>query len=107
MSPDIVTGMFEIGGMFFISLSIIQLYKDKVVRGVSWMHVAFFSTWGFWNLFYYPHLEQWWALAGGIGIVSANTTWLMQLLYYLYKEAHEPLPGHILGMPWLDCGDND
>ena len=89
MSPDLVTGLFETGGMWFIALSIRQLFKDKLVRGVSWVHVAFFSTWGFWNLFYYPHLEQWWAFVGGIGIVSANTIWLCLMIYYLRKEKHD------------------
>ena len=87
MSPDLITGIFEVGGTAFIFLSIIQLYKDKIVRGVSWVHVGFFTIWGFWNLFYYPHLGQWWAFAGGIGIVSANAFWLCQLLYYLRREA--------------------
>ena len=86
MSPDLITGIFEAGGTGFISLSIIQLYKDKIVRGVSWVHVGFFTAWGFWNLFYYPHLGQWWAFAGGVGIVSANTFWLGQLLYYSHRE---------------------
>ena len=49
MSPDLITGLFETCGTGFISLSIIQLYREKIVRGVSWAHVAFFSTWGFWN----------------------------------------------------------
>ncbi len=82
--PDIINGSLEGMGGLFILLSILRLYKDKVVRGVSWVHVAFFAAWGFWNLFYYPHLGQWWSFAGGVGIVTTNTFWLLQMAWYLY-----------------------
>ena len=83
MTPDLFNGMFEMLGGFIICLSIRKLYVDKRVAGVSWLHVAFFSTWGFWNLYYYPSLGQWWSFWGGIGVVSANTFWLFQMLYYM------------------------
>ena len=86
MGPDLFNGVFEFCGAGFILLSVARLYREKVVRGVSWVHVAFFSAWGFWNLFYYPHLGQWISFAGGIGIVGTNTFWLCQLLYYSRKE---------------------
>ncbi len=84
--PDAVNGMLEMAGGLFILLSIKRLHKDKVVKGVSWMHVAFFSTWGYWNLFYYPHLDQWWSFWGGIGIVTTNTFWLLQMAWYEYVK---------------------
>ncbi|KKM10365.1 hypothetical protein LCGC14_1721930 [marine sediment metagenome] len=94
MWPDIVNGIFELFGAPFICLSILYLHKQKSVKGVSWIHVFFFTMWGYWNLFYYPHLEQWYSFFGGIAIVIANTIWLYQLLYYLNmnrtrKENHE------------------
>ncbi len=80
--PDLVNGLFECLSAPFILLSIIQLHKDKEVKGVSWKQVGFFSVWGTWNLYYYPHLDQWASFAGGILIVLANTFWLGQMLYY-------------------------
>jgi hypothetical protein len=80
--PDLFNGMLEAGGGFFIWLSIIKLGREKVVRGVSWMHVAFFSTWGIWNLFYYPHLGQWLSFFGGALLVIFNVIWLCQIMYY-------------------------
>ena len=87
--PDIVNGTFESSGSFFILLSIIKLWKDKRVRGVSWVHAGFFSAWGYWNLFYYPHLGQWFSFVGGILIVLTNTFWLGQLIYYTREEIRE------------------
>lgn len=84
--PDLINGIFESCGMFFILLSCIKLYKDKKVRGVSWIHAGFFATWGYWNLFYYPHLGQMISFIGGIGVVTMNTIWLFQMFYYIRQE---------------------
>jgi hypothetical protein len=87
--PDLINGAFESSGAIFISLSIIKLWRDKRVRGVSWIHAGFFSAWGYWNLFYYPHLGQWLSFFGGIAIVLTNTFWMGQMLYYIKKECKE------------------
>ena len=84
--PDFVNGAFETAGGFFICLSIRNLHRAKVVRGVSWVHVAFFSSWGYWNLFFYPHLDQWLSFWGGAFLVAANTAWLLQIAFYLHRE---------------------
>jgi uncharacterized membrane protein YfcA len=82
MSPDLVNGLFEVSGSVFLWLNCWRLWKDKMVRGYSSLTTLFFSSWGFWNLYYYPHLEQWWSFAGGVSIVTANTVWLAMMLYY-------------------------
>ena len=64
-----------------------QLYRDKCIRGVHWSATLFFASWGYWNLFYYPHLDQWWSFSGGVSIVAANTVWVAQMFYYGRKEA--------------------
>lgn len=83
MKPDYINGLFEFCGGFFILMSILKLAKDKMVRGIHWVHCAFFAAWGFWNLYYYPHLGQMASFIGGIMVVTANTYWLGQIWYYL------------------------
>jgi hypothetical protein len=63
-----------------------QLHKDKEVKGVHWGPTMFFFLWGLWNLFYYPHLGQWWSFAGGVSIVTANGVWVYQMLKYREKN---------------------
>jgi len=89
--PDLINGLFECCGGFFIALSVRKLHRDKKVKGVSWVHAAFFSAWGYWNLFYYPHLGQWLSFAGGVFLVAVNTLWLCQMWYWL----------------WYHCGAQD
>lgn len=79
---DIINGLFEFGLSLFLMMNIRQAQKDKQVRGIWWPMVAFTTSWGYWNLLYYPHLNQWWSLAGGISVVTCNTIWLIQLFKY-------------------------
>ena len=84
--PDIINGVYETLGAPFIFLSIMKLYHDKKVRGVSITHALFFTSWGFWNLYYYPHLGQWASFIGGVLLVGFNTFWISQMIYYSKKE---------------------
>ena len=83
---DAINGTYEVLGAPFITLSIIKLYREKIVRGVNWMAVAFFASWGYWNLYYYFQLHQYCSWLGGMAIVVANTIWLIMMIYYIRKE---------------------
>ena len=86
MSIDLINGIFETLGALFIMLSVYKLAKEKLVRGVSYWHISFFMVWGFWNLFYYPALGQWYSVVGGAVLVAANVVYVGQLIYYTYNE---------------------
>lgn len=79
---DIVNGVYECLGGVAILGHCVTLYRDKQVRGVSVASVIFFTTWGYWNLYYYPHLNQTASFIGGLAIVAANSIWLCQMWYY-------------------------
>jgi hypothetical protein len=86
ITPDLINGAFEAFGGFMLILSILRLHRDKTVRGVSPIATTFFSAWGLWNLYYYPHLDQWLSFWGGAFLVTANIVWLCQMGYYIRKE---------------------
>ena len=86
MTPDFINGLFEFFGSFFLAMNVVRLHKDKSVKGVDWRAVAFFMTWGYWNLYFYPAVDAWWSFYGGLAIVAVNTTWLGQMLYYRRKN---------------------
>ena len=79
---DFINGAFEAFGSFFIIMSILKLRKEKEVKGVDWKHIAYFTIWGFWNLHYYPSLNQRLSFYGGIAIVITNAVWVVQMIYY-------------------------
>lgn len=79
---DAVNGAFESLAGFAVLLHCLRLYKDKMVKGVSILATTFFFTWGVWNMYYYPHLDQWMSFFGGLFIVTANCAWIVMLIYY-------------------------
>lgn len=82
---DLVNGGFELLGAAALLGNVRALYRDKTVKGVDWRATAFFQTWGLWNLYYYPSLDQWASFAGGLAITAVNTWWLALVLYYARK----------------------
>jgi hypothetical protein len=80
--PDLVNGAFECSGGVFTFANCARLYRDKAVRGVFIPATVMFTAWGFWNLFYYPHLDQWMSFAGGVVIVIGNSIWVTMALCY-------------------------
>lgn len=89
VSPDVVNSLFEFLGGFFIFLSVLRLYKDKMVRGISVVHVTFFWLWGVWNVFYYPYLDQTMSFIGALMVLAMNSTWTGMLLYYTRYPGEE------------------
>ena len=92
---DVVNGSFELCGGAFILLNCLTLYRHKLVRGVNVVSTVYFNLWGFWNLYYYPHLDQWASFWGGIGICAGNTLWVTLMVHYIRhpggrKEAVAP-----------------
>lgn len=81
-TPDLVNGLFEFIGSIMLWKNVYQLNKDKQVRGVHWGPTGFFWVWGLWNLYFYPHLNQWLSFTGGLSIVLANGVWLAQMIKY-------------------------
>jgi hypothetical protein len=83
-TPDMINGAFELAGALLICMSIRRLHLDGQVKGVSVIPITFFALWGLWNLFFYPHLGQWWSFWGGVAMVVTNTIWLLQMVYVIW-----------------------
>lgn len=88
MTPDMINGVFELFGGVFLFNNCRILYHHKSVKGISMISVAFFMSWGYWNLYYYPHLGQWWSFAGGTAIVAAYILWIAMAIHYRRKETN-------------------
>lgn len=86
MIQDIINALFEVGGGIAVLDHCWRLYRDKEVRGVSMRACFFFTAWGVWNIFYYPHLGQLFSFAGGIFVTMANGIYVSMLAYYSGTE---------------------
>jgi len=81
-TPDVINSALEFGGSLAIWWNVLVLHQHKRVAGVSKLSVGFFAVWGFWNLYYYPHLGQWWSMAAASMMVVATVVWFGQMWYY-------------------------
>ena len=86
MSPDHINAAYEFMGGVMLWQNVWTAYRDKAVQGVSIATTSFFASWGLWNLYYYPHLNQWWSLAGGICLSIPQCIWLCLLIRYRKRE---------------------
>lgn len=82
LTPDAINACFQFGGSAVLMKNVVQLHKDKEVKGVHWVPTLFFASWGMWNLFYYPHLDQRLSFIAGLFLVTVNTIWFLQMVYY-------------------------
>jgi hypothetical protein len=73
MTPDVLNGIFELVGSLFILLNVKRVLRDKRVLGFDWRVMLFFTSWGFWNLYYYPHLDQWFSFVGGVSRAAVRS----------------------------------
>jgi hypothetical protein len=79
--PDLINGCLEAAMGYAGWQNLKAIRRDKSVKGVHWYTTAVAGLWGFYNLFYYPHLGQYFSFFAGIGICAINSTWL----YFAYK----------------------
>lgn len=105
MSNDLINGCFELASGLLCSINIYKLIQDKEIKGISWIPTLFFTSWGAWNLYYYPSLGQILSFLGGISIFTANIIWVGLVLYYKYKNkrkkyklptSYEIVPGGLI-----------
>jgi hypothetical protein len=83
ITPDLFNGVYEGVGAVMLALNTRRLYVDKQVKGVSVVPLAFFGSWGLWNLYYYPALGQWLSFTGGAALVTVNLLNLALMMYYI------------------------
>lgn len=79
---DLINGSFEAVAALFTLNHCRVLLRDRAVAGVSIASMAFFTLWGVWNLWFYPHLGQTWSFAGGVLLVAANAVYVALLFRF-------------------------
>jgi len=87
MSPDRVNALFELIAAIMLARNCLFTYRAKRIEGVSILSTIFFASWGYWNVFYYPHLGQQWSFVMGLAVTIVNTVWVGQMIYYTRRNA--------------------
>lgn len=95
--PDLINCTFECLGGLAVLASCYRTYKSKSADGVSLITIGFFTSWGFWNLYYYPSLGQVVSGVAAIGVCAANSLWWSLAWRYRVKSSQSSLqsvPSH-------------
>lgn len=80
--PDIINGAFEFAGAMAGFWNVVVICRQKQVRGFAPLAYIYFTLWGAWNIYYYPHLNQWFSLAGTIAITISNGLFAGLAIYF-------------------------
>lgn len=86
ITPDQINATFEVVGALLTFMNTRQVWKDRGHAGIFVPAIALFTTWGFWNLYYYATLRQWWSVSATVVMVLANLSWLSLMFYYGKKK---------------------
>ena len=76
MTPDAINGLYELLGCVFIGLSVRRLWRDRSWAGLSPWTTIFFTSWGFWNIYFYPSVGAPWSTAGAVATCAANCAYV-------------------------------
>ena len=93
MNHDLVNAGFEVGSSIAMSFHIHAIFRDRKVRGMSPVPIAFYAFWGAWNLIYYSSLGHDYSWAAGISVFILNSIHLASMIYFIRKEKREIAQG--------------
>jgi len=83
---DFVNALFLLGATLFMGLNIIQLYKDKMVRGVSVWPFVYFLLWNLYSLYYLVHLNQLVSFVLELFFMAVSLFYVCQIMHYKKME---------------------
>lgn len=99
---DMINAVFEGGGAIFLCLNVRRLLRDRSVKGVSLVTTTWWTTWGFWNVYYYRAVTCPASFYAGIAVVAVNAVWLALAVWYARRDA-VTLPAEVLRTCRLRC----
>jgi hypothetical protein len=86
MTPDIINGVFEVCGSVAVWMNFWAILKDRGYAGTRIPMMLFFTSWGFWNLFFYSHLLQWVSLYASLLLTAGNCAVVGAMLWFGRKK---------------------
>jgi len=69
-----------------IAFNVIKIHRDKEVKGVSIVPLAFMVLWGFWNFLFYTSVGAMWSFWAGAVCTTVNGVWICQMCFYIHMN---------------------
>jgi uncharacterized protein with PQ loop repeat len=83
---DFINSIYEVLGGIFVFHNCYKLYKEKDIKGISIPATIFFTSWSYWNIYYYYGLNQKMSLLASFLIATANSIWLILAFFIKNKK---------------------
>ena len=87
-TPDLINGAFEFLAALAVWHNVAILRRTQRFEGMSVLSVAFFTVWGFWNLYFYPHLGQLFSAAAAGAVALGNAVFFYYAMRYRNDETN-------------------
>ena len=81
---DHINAIFTVGGIMFVIINILQLTKDKQVKGVSIISMLFFGIWSWWLAFFYYKNSHYYSMIAAIFMGVFEIVWISLWMYYRF-----------------------
>lgn len=80
---DKVNGGFVCVAALFYALNLFKLIKDKEIKGISKVSIAFFSIWNIWTLFFFIAVSKyWWTISAYVAVAILNIAYIVLMVKY-------------------------
>ena len=84
---QINSGFVAIAALFYV-MNLLKLIKDKEVKGISKISIAFFSIWNVWTLFFFIAVsEYWWTIGAYVMVSILNIVYITLMIKYGRENA--------------------
>lgn len=83
LTPDRINACFQFASIFFISLNIKAVLRDRSVCGLNWKTTVFNTVWSGWSTTYYFLTGATWSAAISSASCVLSITYTLMVLYFL------------------------
>jgi hypothetical protein len=81
-----MNAVFEVCGSVAVWMNFVAMVRDRGYAGTRLPMMVFFTSWGFWNLFFYSGLHQELSYYASIFLTSGNCAVVWAMAYFGRKE---------------------
>ena len=67
----------QVAGVACAACNVLQLYRDRCLRGIYWPLMAFYIAAGFVALAHFADVGNWLGFAGACALTACNIVWLL------------------------------
>lgn len=81
MNNDLIMAAFQVGSCLFLLLSVLTIFQDRELKGVSVWMIGYFTVWTIYGIWNWYRLDQFWSYTTSIAMSILYVIWLSLAIY--------------------------